>query len=577
MRWIILFLLLSPFTLAAYEKWHFPGDEFEYNNFHYGLGYNNGDLLIRQDSELFNVQLNDCETTLYSEICFVDENFNLSQGYGLGFGRYNPETGLPEYSIKVKIDARAPNIVFSRSSYKNTPAINEPVQINTVIKNTGNVKAENIFFSELFFKNLKISSVNGALKDNKRVYLDLSILNKNYEHAFNYTLTPKSLLEDTSTSVLKYDYGGETFTVDITPISITVPILYSVSLVKPALATIEEEKTIIITIKNDDPIAELNISKLILTIPEIEVIYPEEITKQNNLYNWDGILESNTEKNFNFTISSRKIGSYPISLIYNLEVNEYSYSGEDSFNFEVDISKITPTLTLYKTNIGAVEPFNISLSLKNSNSELAFSNIVGVVTSEAFRPLEFNFNTLGPSEEIQVLNKQIQQAYPASGTIPVILSGTYKTYTGQILRFSEEKTLTVQELDLPFNVIIETPKTEFEKGEITTVKIKVIKGSTLTSLTLTHNEETKVLEMNESEIVAWNYNLTIQENTTLTTEMSFYIDNQEFKETFTKELIIKEIVKETEETETKKKVKETTSWLKGIINSFENFMRSIFS
>jgi len=102
----------------------------------------------------------------------------------------------------------------------------------------------------------------------------------------------------------------------------------------------------------------------------------------------------------------------------------------------------------------------------------------------------------------------------------------------------------------------------------------VVKGSTLNSLTITHNEETKVLEMYESEIIAWNYNLTIQENTILTTEMSFYIDNKEFKETFTKELTIKEIVKERE---INKKVEETTSWLKDIITSFENFMRSIFS
>lgn len=574
MRWILLFLLLSPFVLADYEKWHFPGDTFSYNNFDYSLGYVNGEVLIVQDSEIFNIKLYDCETTLYSELCFTDENFNLSQGYGLGFGRYNPETGLPETSIKIKVAAREPNIVFSRSVSTTTPTINEPVQVNTVIKNTGNADAEDIFFSETFFKNLKISDVRGAIKNNKRVYLELPILHKNSEHAFNYTLTPKSLLEDTSLSVLRYDYGGETFSVGINPVSIEVPVLYDVSITEVLTASIDEEKTLIVTVKNSDPIATLNVSKLILTIPELEVTFPEGITKQNNLYKWEGILEPSTEVNFNFTISSGKVESYPISLIYTLEVNEYSYSGEESFNFEVDIARILPTLTLSKTSVEATEPFNVSLSLKNSNSELIFYDIEGSITSEAFQPLEFNIGNMNPSEEIQVLNERIEQAYPASGSIPVTLSGKYKTPTNQILRFSEEKLLNIKSLDLPFNVIIEAPNMKFEPGSIVPVKIKILKTSTLENLDITHDGETKNLVLNESELIAWDYNFTIQENTTLEAEVSFNIGDQEFNEMFTKNLVIKEIVVETE---AEKKVQETKNWLTDLINSFENFMNNLFS
>ena len=74
------------------------------------------------------------------------------------------------------------------------------------------------------------------------------------------------------------------------------------------------------------------------------------------------------------------------------------------------------------------------------------------------------------------------------------------------------------------------------------MKVRLFKDSNLENLTITHYEESKNIILNESEIIVWDYNFTIQENISLETKISFLLDGQEFKEVYTKNLTLKKIV-----------------------------------
>ena len=504
---LIIFLFLISISAVSAEELAFEG--WVYNNKSLNLDTTsyktfisaNKNLLILSNKSI-NLALNTCSTEGVTKFCY-----NLSE--------YDSDLG--EYKAYVYAYYRQPEITITRTATNNQMNVGEKATFTVTIKNTGDVDAKDVIFSEDFPSNIVITKVKNADAAGRAIYWKGNLA-AGKSMTFEYDVTSTGIVNTyLKASVLYFD-GFEEKEVFSTEINLKSEQVITVELVTDKEEYgLNEEMLLNLSLENsgDDDVTVKSLSILVPTT--IQVTDKSTMEKSELGLVWSGKLEENKTKTFGLGLKSNKTGQsfVIVNLVYEYKDQEYRIENTNK-EFSLSNEGVALTTSLSDTEtVNSEQELSIWVKLWNKNLYSKIKNIAFSAETEVARLGTTYIDSVGANNTVLLLNTKI--SVPKSDeevSFPVAFYVNYSTEDGQAYSGELKKTIVVK----PFKQVAITPSVTsvtLEEGEAKAISVELsnpsdkdielisieasipdifsVKGSTAASASLNNGESIEII------------------------------------------------------------------------------------
>ena len=396
----------------------------------------NSRVIVKNDS---------CETTENYKICVSNS----------GFWYHNTTLDDDIYKASVKIYsflAETAEVELTRTVANTNFLIGEQTKISVVIKNTGNVDATNIVYSDPIPTSFAITQISDCVvytNSTHRIVKWEGSLKKGMEKRCSYKIKALQNTTFKSQAYITYNNGVKIVKSHSDTSTIIIPnyqlnMLLTLDKNKVKLGQVTNLNINLTNINNNNSIT---ITSFKITIPdELDISTPPKyLTQDYKELSWDGNLIKGETKVFNVKLKSKYIGNYTLKPKASFIIKNIRKDVEKSISINSYGDTLLMLLRVSK-EIPSSEKLNIPVTIKNPSSTHSFKDIELIIESELsdFIKITRKIDNLKPLEL-----KEIKDIYFTTPNIvgkknySVNLKIIYKSECNQILETNQEKIVTV--------------------------------------------------------------------------------------------------------------------------------------
>ncbi len=452
---IFLLLIIIPSAYAVDEKQIYSGTI--YSNqintvnisnkiFSFTLSSAHDKVIITLPTNSYVIVKNgSCETTKNYELCVTNPEFWY----------HNTTLDDDIYKVSIKIYSlllETTEIELTRTVGNTGFLIGEQTKIEVTLKNTGNVEATNIVYSDSIPSSFAITQISDCVSSANSTHRTVKwygSLKKGTEKRFSYKIkalqnttfkSQASIIYNNGVKIVKSHSG--TSTIIIPNYQLNMILTLDKNEVK-----LGQEANLNINLTNINNNNSITITSFKITIPdELDIsIPPKYLTQDYKELSWEGKLTKGETKLFNIKLKSKYIGNYTLKPKASFIINNIRKDVEKSININSYGDTLLMLLRVSK-EIPSSEKLNIPVTIKNPSSTHSFKDIELIIESELpdFIKITRKIDNLKPLEL-----KEIKDIYFTAPDVvnkknySVNLKIIYKSDYNQILEANQEKILTV--------------------------------------------------------------------------------------------------------------------------------------
>ncbi len=396
----------------------------------------NSRVIVKNDS---------CETTENYKICVGKSEF--------WYHNATPDESVYKASIKIyQFLPETTKIELTRTVANTNFLIGEQTKIMVTLKNTGNVEATNIIYSDLIPISFAITQISDCVlyaNSTHRIVKWYGSLKGDMEKKCSYKIKALQNTTFKSQAYISYNNGVEQVQANSKTSTITVPDyqLNMILTLDKNEVKLGQEANLNINLTNINNDNSITITSFKITIPnELDISTPPKyLTQDYKELSWKGKLTKGETKIFNIKLKSKYIINYTLKPKASFIINNIRKEVEKSISLNI----YGKTLSIYpKVNkeVLSSEKSNISVKIKNPSSIHSFKNIEVIIESDLpnFIKIAEKIGNLKPLE-----SKKIDNIYFTAPEVvgkkdySINLSIIYESEYNQILGAKEEKVITV--------------------------------------------------------------------------------------------------------------------------------------
>jgi len=452
---IFLLLIIIPCTYAVDERQIYSGTV--YSNqinainitnkiFSFSLNSAHDKVIITlPTNSIIIVKNGSCETTENYELCVTN----------LGFWYHNTTLDDDIYKASVKIYSlllETTKIELTRTVETTDFLIGEQTKIIVTLKNTGNVEATNIIYSDLIPNSFAITQLSDcfayANSTHKTVKWEGN-LKENTEKSFYYILKALQNITFKSQASISYNNGVKQVQGNSKTSTITVPDyqLNMILTLDKDEVKLDQETNLNINLTNINNDNSITITSFKIIIPEgLDISAPPKyLTQDYKELSWKGSLDKGETKLFNIKLKSKYIGNLTLKPKASFMINNVRKEVEKSISLD-SYEKILSIDSRVDKEVLSSEKSHISVEINNPSQTYSFKDINVIIESDLpnFIKTTEKIDNLKPLE-----SKKIDDIYFTAPEVvdnknySINLNIIYKSEYNQILEATQEKILTV--------------------------------------------------------------------------------------------------------------------------------------
>jgi uncharacterized repeat protein (TIGR01451 family) len=494
---ILILLLILPLALAEekiHDAWHPYHDYFTIGDDYYEvvndhrvtddgiriqtlIKRNQASYIISTTADLpdensvYALAKEQCKVEGYLRFCVLNVSLEPSkQARADEAGKYHYGTKIIIYEEK----ADEADITITKNIASTTLYYGEETKVTVTLKNDGNIKAENINYTETIGKGLTIiNHKDYQYRLSEKLKVNILALSPGESKSFQYLIKADDYLNTSNlNSTVSYESPAVKTETKTDKITITYPFKWSSTISKKETSINDPlTHTIVIENKEKKPI------HVILTVsPSDDVLISkaETYTKLGDKYSYEKIIPEASSVTITLEASNKYTGTYNLSAHLEVEVNEQHIESNAYNTYTVKTKTITPKIVLSKTKMRSGEPITIGVYLTNEDASIAFYQIAGWVGSDFFNQ-SFTLETLPKSKEENVIFRSYTPPITENAIMShdIELSGSFITHNGEQSNFYTKKTITVIPKNLSILITQATDKKALKRGEEVTITVDV--------------------------------------------------------------------------------------------------------
>ena len=452
---IFLLLIIIPSTYAVDEREIYSGTI--YSNqintinitnkiFSFSLSSAHDRVVITLPTNSLVIVKNDsCETTENYELCVTNS----------GFWYHNTTLDDDIYKASIKIYSlllETTEIELTRTVETTEFLIGEQTKIMVTLKNTGNVEATNIIYSDPIPNSFAITQISDCVAYANSTHRTIKWegnLKESTEKNFYYRIKALQNITFKSQASISYNNGVEQVQSNSKTSIITVPdyqLNMILTLDKDELK-LGQETNLNINLTNINNDNSITITSFKIMIPEgLDISTPPKyLTQDYKELSWKGNLDKGETKLFNIKLKSKYIGNHTLKPKASFIINNIREEVEKSISLNIYEKTLSIDSEVSKEVLSS-EKSHISVEIKNPSQTYSFKDIDILIESDLpnFIKITEKIGDLKPLE-----SKKIDNIYFTAPEVEdkknysINLSIIYKSEYNQILEANQEKILTV--------------------------------------------------------------------------------------------------------------------------------------
>lgn len=480
-----LFIALLSFVVEAkdlHNDWHYSGDTFNVEGdtimvTHFD--FYDPTVLLQVNKNTYIMREGDCKQTATRDYC-ITEIFNdidtQDEDAPIKF-----QGGVAYAGIKILVRTRGPDIKISRTFSTTSPELNQEVTVTVTVENTGDEGTDSFLYADSYPAGVIITSLSSGKSTPRSITYDLNFP-VNEEKSFAYAFKVTDYLEFSTQPKAYFTYASQNTSVSVSSANIKVIKPYSFT---ATLSTnsfeVGEQATLNAKIENKVS-EEINVDELKIMVPSLISIQSasSELVKSNEVYTWQGSLDSGDDKAISMVLKPAKSGNYIIPVSVKIKDSEgKSFSETTNLSLSATLKPLEVILSVLETSVSEGSSFRVAFSVKNPNKNIGFRNIKAGVRSEIFPELGAAITDLMPGKtQTLIVNDTLTAPFIGEKkTYDIEAHGTYESTTNEKLNFSQKATLTVTPVSQIITITQEADKQEVLSGENVTLTIKIINNN----------------------------------------------------------------------------------------------------
>ena len=451
----LLLLIIVPSAYAVDEKQIYSGTI--YSNqintvnisneiFSFSLSSSHDRVVITLPTNSYVIVKNDsCETTENYELCVTNSEFWY----------HNTTLDDDIYKASVKIYSfllETTEIELTRTVANTNFLIGEQTKIEVILKNTGNVEATNIIYSDPIPNSFAITKVSDCVLYTNSTHRTVkwnSNLKEGTEKRFYYIIKALQNTTFKSQASISYNNGVEQVQGNSKISTITIPDyqLNMVLTLDKDEVKLGQESNLNINLTNINNNNSITITSFKIIIPdELDISTPPKYLIQDyKELSWEGKLTKGETKIFNIKLKSEYIGNHTLKPKASFIINNIRKEVEKSIRLNCYGDTLL-MLSRVSKEILSSEKLNIPITIKNPSSTHSFKDINVIIESDLpdFIKITRKIDNLKPLEL-----KEIKDIYFTAPDVmdkknySINLRIVYESEYNQVLEANQEKILTV--------------------------------------------------------------------------------------------------------------------------------------
>ena len=446
MKYLLIALLLIPTVSAVtvLDDWVDHPSTFELADHEFSVQYldSKEKLILKMDGLGGLLDAGECEIHESIEYCFLEANL---------------------IQVKLKIDSLQPDIKITREFSTKKPLLNEKIEITTTVTNSGDKRASNVNYEDLYTSKFKKSGSDWT-----------GNLNPGEEKKISYTVTPIEIDTFNSIAEVTYEFDGKKKKKFSKTILIEVLAPYSIThSLSPEAAEKNELINYNITLTNKDESSNLEVTQLKIFIPSKMNIKkaPSSLKQDGNILTFKGTLEKEEQKNFIIQLASSKVGTVTLELDADLVVANKPFKEHLEKEISIGLSDIIPLINL-PPEIESNAPYEIYIAAKNVGKE-SIAGITLNVKSDLIDAMSRN-KKIDAKSTYELFDKKLIAPYtdtPQTFTIELI--GSYTTASGKDKTFEKKVSTLLKPTPQVIQILRTVDKKELLLGDTVSINVKI--------------------------------------------------------------------------------------------------------
>ena len=377
-------------------------------------------------------------------------------------------------NVVVTLEFLGPEITIQKTFSNTNPTINERVNVEVILQNTGADSADGVVYTDAYPNSIIVNPTSQNRVGNSIVWQGR--IGKGKQEKFIYSITTQEIGDFEVVGKAEYDSQGQKYeSTSKQTIAVTAPFNFDSEISKESPSK-DEVIDFKVTIENkgDDY---LDVKDLIFEVPSrVDIVSaPKEVKIAGKTATYETRIAKEQSEELVLKVKGTSVGEFTVKASGTFNLKGVSYDASTSQMFGVGVSNIVPIITLEPEKLKSGSMYNVEMQLKNRGKE-TIEDVDIVVESELFSVTETK--DVPASVTIDVFKKELQaKDVKESTSYKIILKGAYSNADGKVLSFNEEKILVVEPQETIAEIIQEV-KREGNKF-IFEVSVKNLKGSTV--------------------------------------------------------------------------------------------------
>ncbi len=451
---LVVFLVMAAGMVSAgelFNKWIISGSTFEFDGKDCSVKYYGqiGKISLKIGDDRIQIELGDCEEKDTISYCF--EQLDQDEG------EYKDGKAYP--GVKLVFKRSEPDIKITRSFSTKKPKINEKVDVDVTVKNTGDVRATNLVLIESFPPAFSLYTTTATPYGTGWKYE--TFLDPGDEKKFKYTFKPSAIIDHESVVHATFSYPAGTGETNSDPVSISVaaPIEITHNLSLDAVK-LDEITTYAITIENIDT-KDVDV--------DIEIVFPHgvdlvsqsrDFTKEDSRrLTFSGEIRGEKKKTLTAELRGNKNGEYEIKVNGEFISPTITLSKQLTKKIIVSESDIIPFLEITPHDVISDDLYKLTAKITNK-LDTTLSGIDLTISGPLIKTLKFTDEKLIEKQTLTLVDVQYMAPDIAAPlNLTVTLTGDYRdAKTGNMYQFETTDFLNIKPSENVIKIVTDAPK-----------------------------------------------------------------------------------------------------------------------
>lgn len=461
----LLFLLCIPTVIADqfYSNWAYPGDTFEQDGALYAIREGNSPytIALQKNDITYVISYGECQISYdrlerycYTESDYVDcerdeyicpESNTECCPYDVSHVQYD---GGVQWGVFLTMEKITPELTLTRTVDNSQLKLGELARVKLSIENEGESAITSALLQEVIPSNFTYQI--GDLNFKNGLATKTLNINPGQTLVLFYTLKAENFGKSKITGNISYQYKGDEQLVKPGDLTLNVPSPYEITTsLKKSTIDIRENTEYVYTIENNEN-EDLEFDVEITGLASIIEDYPNDATREDDLFIISGRIDRDSKETFRFDVHSDLTGKFDIIANTTMQIGGEQFTHLEKQTLTVDIELPEPEIKTTPEVFSASEPVTINLYLNNREGTTSFSNVNARLDGPGVNKL-FTFPTIQVGDNPLIISLNL--IAPVDNA-EYTFSGTYQSLSQEVFEFSLKKTVEVDDSNIRTKHII---------------------------------------------------------------------------------------------------------------------------